>query len=79
MKRPQMRRRPKDQGKVRRAEKLLGQMHLRELKERVARNFRDALEKYAHKGIPLPTAMDAIEELVEDPLVRAILERREAR
>jgi hypothetical protein len=68
---------------VARAEELLtgsaSQHRVELLKKRIAANFQAALEKYTRRGIPLPVAVDVVKDLVEDPIVRGILEQREAR
>jgi hypothetical protein len=70
-----MRRRPKDQGRVKRAERLLSGVGDKELNEFIAKTLRDLLEKYVSCTVPLHIAMDVVEEVVSDPIVRRVLKQ----
>jgi hypothetical protein len=79
LRRPQMRRRPKDQGRVKRAERLLSGVGDKERNELIAKTMAktllDLLEKYASRTIPLHIAMDVVEEVVSDPIIRRVLKQ----
>jgi hypothetical protein len=81
MKRGQMRRRPKEQGRIKRAEKLVEEstrlLQAEEFAARVGQSFLEGLLRYANLGITLPVSIEAVTELVKDPLVVAVLKQRE--
>lgn len=67
------------QALVDKAEGCLGPDRFERRKERIAKDFSDGLKTFIGRSIPLPTALDVVRELVEDPIVRAILEQLEVR
>jgi hypothetical protein len=84
MKRGQMRRRPKEAGRIKRAEQIVEEstrlLQAEEVVRRtvhVAKGFIEGLERFANLSIPLPISIEAVAELVKDPLVLAVLEQRE--
>lgn len=80
----QLRRRPRGplESLVRRTERMMVEGceridQFKRAKEYTAARFKERLHAYIAKGIPLPVALEAVDALVEDPLVRRVLEQRE--